>query len=807
MNLLRVIPFLLLSACLTEANAQADRYPAISAKKTNVKNPLSPDPIFSFQWSNPKATDGLECYELKPINWNSTNNTSFHTKSIKKTELIEVRGTGSIRFDFGRVSAGWLEFESEDLVDSISMSISEYNEPAIVNIGSVSPVKTKKPVKYGNTYRLELNPELYEGVRFGWLHVHTYTKRWHLRNIRLICQTKPVNYQGSFSCSDPELTRIWYTGAYTVKLNLQKDYFGAILMERSDRHSWTGDAYPSQAAAMVAFGNYDFVKANLINTSGLNNGIASYSLYWVLSLIDYINYTGDDEFAFKYIDNISKKLDLAFEHFGKSPSLGFYGWDERLGAGFENPNIQEAQQAYSMLSIRAWREFGQLMKQLGKIEISAKYLDYAAQKMNDIREEGTWLNRYGIHAGADAINTRMLSEKECAELYYTNFSDRINRLSYSPFNQYFILNAQSVSGNYSDALSSVRDYWGGQLRQGATTFYEVYRPSWNALIGVNGAAPNNQCGYTSLTHPWSSGVVKWLSEEVLGIKPILPGFKTFQILPHTGETLTKISGGVYTLFGLISADFDISSGLSKISIPNGTTAEKVWVPLGGKSFKSVDIKSTSIPETEQHTSYHFRQEGDYLTINNLPAGNYKLKITYQGKNNQQRSADQPWNYQITAFRQDSLTNGNWESKFGKDGYLLFSPKKEAKNQEKLPDYLDTLVIKNQGNIHFDGSNFGAIITKDPLPTAQTITIDIPLRDKKPHQIALYFLDYDQQNRRSAVEVFDKNSLNILAPVQMVRDYRKGKYLVFNFQGSIRIRVNQVRGKNAALSGIFFDPPK
>ena len=44
-------------------------------------------------------------------------------------------------------------------------------------------------------------------------------------------------------------------------------------MERSDRHSWTGDAHPSQAASMVAFGNYDFVKQNLFYTSTQFNGI------------------------------------------------------------------------------------------------------------------------------------------------------------------------------------------------------------------------------------------------------------------------------------------------------------------------------------------------------------------------------------------------------------------------------------------------------------------------------------------------------------------------------------------------------
>ena len=99
------------------------------------------------------------------------------------------------------------------------------------------------PTKYGNTYRLELNSQLYEGVRFGWIHVMSFTNQWHITGLRLVCQTKPANYNGSFSCSDPLLTRIWYDGAYTVKLNLEANYFGAILIDRGDRISWAGDAH------------------------------------------------------------------------------------------------------------------------------------------------------------------------------------------------------------------------------------------------------------------------------------------------------------------------------------------------------------------------------------------------------------------------------------------------------------------------------------------------------------------------------------------------------------------------------------
>ena len=95
--------------------------------------------------------------------------------------------------DFGQVNAAWLEIDSPDLSDTIQMSISEYNEPAILNNGAQNRIKTKIPIKYGNTYRLELNNDLYEGVRYGWIHVNNFSKPWHITNARLVCQIKPTN--------------------------------------------------------------------------------------------------------------------------------------------------------------------------------------------------------------------------------------------------------------------------------------------------------------------------------------------------------------------------------------------------------------------------------------------------------------------------------------------------------------------------------------------------------------------------------------------------------------------------------------
>lgn len=798
----------IISVCLKSQQIK-EPYPKISGAYKGRAVKHSPDPLVNYRWKTPQASDDLEIYTLSPIHMRSDNESAlakgYSPSSMKITEDC------CLMFDFGRVSAGWLEFDTDNLEADIEMSISAFNEPAVFNAGSQHPVKTAKPIKYGNTYRLELNDQLYEGVRFGWIDIKNLKKPANISSVRLVCQIKPANYEGSFSCSDNLLTRIWYTGAYTVKLNLLKDHFGAILMERSDRHSWTGDAHTSQAASMVAFGNYDFVKTNLLYTSTQYNGIASYSLYWVLSLIDYYNYTGDKELLNNLLENASEKLDIAYEHYDKNPSRVFYGWDERLGAGFENPDNEETRIAYKMLSIRTWNEFSKLLSYAGYSDLATKYESYAKEKVDELRKNDTWTNGLGVHAASDAINAGFANKKEYETLWMRAFSDRLKRLSYSPFNQYFIIQAMAKMQRYPEALTTIDDCWGGQIRYGGTTFFEVFRPSWNMISNPNDAPVNNQCGYTSLTHPWSAGVTKWITEEILGIKPIEPGFMTFSVLPRMSSQITNVNGIVPTLHGTISASFDIVSGNCNITVPSRTKAT-VGIPKAGRKIENVRFNKKDINKVKEDDEYIYYQ---------LTEGNYKISVSYSGsiKNNEK---NEEIIYQLgTEIKEDAETQGSWKSKYGSKGYVFCNYDGAGGNLIKLPDFVQNVIFYKEGiatwesesddkrlllsNIHNDTSHdMGCIMTRDPLACQQTMTIDIPCLKKENYQVALYMVDWDKKERRSAIEIFDLDNKEILKPVHMVRNYENGKYIIYNFDRPVRIRINQVRGPNAVLSGIFFD---
>jgi len=797
-------------------------YPYVS--NGSFSGPLitaSPDPLVSYRWPEVKATDGLEIYIMKPVAVSSDNDGSFENLNslTGDSPLVTVNGTGSLKIDFGVECAAWIEFDTPDCQGDVEMSISEYNEKGFN--------KTKVPVKYGNTYRLELNDELYEGMRFGWIDVKSCDKEWHITGIRAVCQVKPTNYNGSFSCDDSLLNRIWYVSAYSVKAAQCENYFGAILMDRGDRMSWTGDAHTTQAAALVAFSNYDFIKKNIDNTAVQDNGIKSYALYWVLSLIDYYYYTGDTVALRKYVNNACAKLDSAYKWFGTDPNLRYYGWDERLCAGFEiwfKPS-PECQNAYKMLSVRTWREFASAMEKYGRYDLRDKYNAYAKEKIESLRKEKNWLCEFGLHSAADAVTTELLSEKEQNFLYNKHFTDRVNRVSYSPFNQYFIIQAMAEMGKYDDALSSIRDLWGGMVKYGGTTTFEVFRPSWNDFAEPNDPLPNNQCGIISLCHPWGAGPVKWLNEEVLGIKPSLPGFKTFNIIPHMGTTLKSVSGKTPTPYGDICASYDLNTGLCSFSCPQGITGT-VAIPKAGKTVSKIFINGKLAWENVYHITEGVGgafQDSEYIYFTDVQEGNYVMIINYNGYKS--GYIEPPVAYNARFVMQDSITQGDWGRIYGNEGYVLCNYDGNGNDKRFLPSYVKSINYFRAFPVtreHLPDNTTWKMGTKDIRALSSgsknkvlrnatsytnndnTMTVTIEINGTRDYQVALYFVDWKDEELRQAVEMFDANTLEMIAPVQLVDSFSGGKYLVYTYNKSSKFRIDKVRGKIITLGGIFFD---
>jgi hypothetical protein len=102
-------------------------------------------------------------------------------------------------------------------------------------------------------------------------------------------------------------------------------------------------------------------------------------------------------------------------------------------------------------------------------------------------------------------------------------------------------------------------------------------------------------------------------------------------------------------------------------------------------------------------------------------------------------------------------------------------------------------------------NAACLYAMDADQIGYTFTSSINITGTHDYRISLYFVDWDKKGRQIGVEMFDANTLNLIAPVKIVKNCQGGAYLIYSYNKSAKFRFDILRGDNAVLSGIFFDP--
>jgi len=154
---------------------------------------------------------------------------------------------------------------------------------------------------------------------------------------------------------------------------------------------------------------------------------------------------------------------------------------------------------------------------------------------------------------------------------------------------------------------------------------------------------------------------------------------------------------------------------------------------------------------------------------------------------------------------DTTTQGNWQTKYGADGYAL-----AGVSAQTTPIY-SSFALGNQYNWTWAAS------TADPraLKTATgsgrlaeawyglpSFYIDVNLTDGTSHQVALYAIDWDGKGRAETIQIVDA-ATNAVLDTRSISNFTNGIYLAWNLSGHVKINVTATSGPNAVISGIFF----
>ena len=384
---------------------------------------------------------------------------------------------------------------------------------------------------------------------------------------------RELEYKGSFCCDDEDINRIFDTAAYTCHLNLQNMVWDGI---KRDRLVWIGDMHPEMLTARTVFGPLGIINKSLEFARSqaplplYMNGMASYSMWWLIIAWDYYFYSGDSSLLTGQKEYVLSLLRLFCGKVNDdgSDSVGNYFLDWPT----HQKELSEKSGVRALLKIAL--EKGALISEFLNDGRLCEICKEKAEKISKIPGDHEGQKQTAAFMSAAGL----MKKEQAAEVIKKNGSDGI-----SAYLLFYTLKELADTDEIS-ALNILKNYSLGMLQRGATTFWEDYDPLWAKNTGSITDLPKDgqddihgdrgdYCykGFRhSLCHGWASGAVPFLMEQVAGIHIVGAGCRKIEIKPKMGN-LKFIKASYPTPYGVLELSIENKNGRPKISFsaPDG----------------------------------------------------------------------------------------------------------------------------------------------------------------------------------------------------------------------------------------------
>ena len=502
--------------------------------------------------------------------------------SFGNDNLIRMKNENGIRsyiiLDFGKEICGGVRIVTaivKGLTTKIRLVFGESVSEAMSSIGEKGATNHHSPRDFSamisNMSALEFGRT---GFRFVKIELEEDNAEVAFKSVIGLLSLPEEKLVGKIETDDESINKILETAVYTCTLNMQDGYFLDGI--KRDRLVWSGDMYAEIKTALCSFGNtphtkrsLDFVKATTPDGFWMNN-IPSYDAWWVINVCEYYNYSGDSAYLTKNLNNMNaaiKELDACIDEDG---TMDFGKTGRKLGLhkfflDWPTDGTKDAVTGTALLILYAARIFKETAKDAACDEaicsINRKLQRYISEETSKKQ-----IAAFQVLCGQPSDRLKRLLEKGGAS-------------GFSTFMSYFILKALIVSGS-DHTVDYIKEYYGGMIGRGATAFWEDFDVSWLDGSGRIDEIPApdkkdlhadyGQFCYKglrhSLCHGWSSGVLPFFIEEIVGLKILEPGFKKIAVRPKPGG-LKYISAKIPTPYGVIEIKTD-THGVD-VRVPEG----------------------------------------------------------------------------------------------------------------------------------------------------------------------------------------------------------------------------------------------
>ncbi|MBQ9743503.1 MAG: alpha-L-rhamnosidase [Clostridia bacterium] len=315
-------------------------------------------------------------------------------------------------------------------------------------------------------------------------------------------------------CGEDKLIRkIYETAKRTVDLCAGQDYLWDGV--KRDRLVWIGDSHPEMLALTSLYGrlpviekSLDFIKDQTPLPRWMNN-IPMYSMWWIIILADYYEVTGARDYVSKqipYLKDLVNQISNCVKEDGEL-DYPFYFVD------WPTSNQPDEINGVRAINIIAMQKAINLLSLYGKdIKTAENTLARLLSKKITVQKSKQVAGLKFLAVGLDEEDKELLV--------------RGGAKGMSTFMSYYILKTVA-SFDKSRAIEMMKEYYGGMLDKGATSFWEDFDIEWiygscrtdeypmvgeRDIHGDYGAYCYKGFRH-SLCHGWSAGVIQFIKEE------------------------------------------------------------------------------------------------------------------------------------------------------------------------------------------------------------------------------------------------------------------------------------------------------
>jgi len=312
----------------------------------------------------------------------------------------------------------------------------------------------------------------------------------------------------------------------TVSLRTLRDCMQTVFEDgpKRDRRLWLGDLRLQALVNYATYRNYDLVKRSLYVLSGTatdkglvstcsferpqpvrgGNSILDYTALFAPTVLEYLEASGDHETAEDLWPLVLKQLEFTLEPVNEEGLFMppkdwwlFIDWHSTL-------DKQAPEHAIVLLGLKATLQLAEKLRK----EDDVAFIPATIARMESAAQKNLWDEKLGLFiSGPDRqvswasqawmVLAGVASPGQSRRALLHVMKDSTAAKPVTPYTYHYMIEALLKAGLRDEAVKLMSEYWGGMIRKGADTFWEVYIPDDDYASPYNSHVMNSYC------HAWS----------------------------------------------------------------------------------------------------------------------------------------------------------------------------------------------------------------------------------------------------------------------------------------------------------------